>query len=663
LSKGFFKTLRIKTMPRKWPPKLESVKGLTQLLWVMHYKGERHPDIAFTSDTLTAEQIANILAPVKKFIDARYDCSDFRATYLVKLAYDAKDRFDEIAPDGSLNAILRSILTGFKFWIKSPGDDSMCYYSENHLISFAVIEYLSGELYPDTVFSNDQKTGQEHHAIAAKRIEEWLELRLKYGFSEFLSNCYYPIDLVSVVMLLRYAKPCAMLEKARAAADLLMLDYAHHIFDGSFCGPQGRAYPGNMLRSADKEPESDNIVDAVWNLGNYDKKYYFGIKSWLFTTVLESKTPEGKPYYEVPAQILSIGRSKEPLIVKSSTGLNLEEMVQKDLIGLSDKQMMFQLGMGALTNPEVINNTMAFVDEYNLYSNNFVSNLRFLNIGPLKKRGLLPRLTRKLNLFINGFALERANVYAYRTKDYKLATLQAYKPGSSGAQQTTIQAVLPGGVPVHTNHPMRTDKKDGGSPSYWGGYGIAPYAVQHENISLISYELPPVRRMLAPSKIIKFTHTFFPEEKFDQTLIKNNTAFCSKGNAVLALTACYPLEYLPCPLCLLVAGLKDASKRYDLIQRGRKQFWIYELSTLDKEGSFDVFVQRISSNTVSFCDGALTYTSRGRIYKTIYGKSFEVDGKAVELEYPRINSSFAYAEREADKMTIDCDGKYEIKLS
>jgi hypothetical protein len=649
-------------MPRKWPPKMEYRTEMSELLWVMEHPGEKHPDIDYTSDTLTAERAYDIIHPYKEYIGARYDCSDFRATYLIKLAFDAKKKLDEITPDGSLNTLIRETLTGFKFWIKSPGRDSMCYYSENHLISFAALEYLTGELYPDVIFANDGLTGREHTEIAKKRIEDWLELRLKYGFSEFLSACYYPIDLVSLGYLMRYAKPCAMQTKVRAVIDLLMLDLAHHAFEGSFCGPQGRAYPGNNFRSDDKEPNIDHIIDYIWDLGTYDKKYFCSIESWLFTSTLEARKSDGTPYYEVPSAILEIGRSKEKQIVKSSTGLDLKEMGEKGLIGHEDKQIMFQLGMGALTNPEIVDNTMSFIDEFDLYSNHFLSNMRYLNIGPLRKMGLLPVLTKKLKFFTNGFALERANIYAYRTKDYKLATLQAYKPGSSGAQQTTIEAVLPGGAAVYTNHPMRTDKKDGGSPSYWGGYGIAPYAVQHENVSLITYRLPAMRRFLAPAKAVKFTHAFFPEEKFDRVLVKNNLAFCSIGNAFLALIASSPLEYLPCPLCTLLADLKDPFRRVDLIQRGRRQFWIYEMSTSEEEGSFDAFVGRISENAVAFGKNVLTYVSKGRTYRSDYGKGFWVNGEKMQLEYPRIDSRYVFAERGAEKMEIRCKSNYTINL-
>ena len=36
---------------------------------------------------------------------------------------------------------------------------------------------------------------EEHMEKAAKRVEDWIELRYTYGFSEWYSNVYYVEDL------------------------------------------------------------------------------------------------------------------------------------------------------------------------------------------------------------------------------------------------------------------------------------------------------------------------------------------------------------------------------------------------------------------------------------------------------------------------------------
>lgn len=46
--------------------------------------------------------------------------------------------------------------------------------------------------------------------------------------------------------------------------------------------------------------------------------------------------------------------------------------------------------------------------------------------------GALPLLSRSLDLPSNGTALQRADVYGYRTADYAMSTTQAYQPGAFG---------------------------------------------------------------------------------------------------------------------------------------------------------------------------------------------------------------------------------------
>ena len=67
-----------------------------------------------------------------------------------------------------------------------PGEDSMCYWSENHQILFAASEYLMGQMFPDEVFTNSGITGAQHMEKARVRILDWLEMRWKYGFYRVL---------------------------------------------------------------------------------------------------------------------------------------------------------------------------------------------------------------------------------------------------------------------------------------------------------------------------------------------------------------------------------------------------------------------------------------------------------------------------------------------
>ena len=86
-----------------------------------------------------------------------------------------------------------------------PGSDSMCYWSENHQLIFAVCEYLAGKEWPDEVFPNAGMTGEEHRKKALERINIWLEQRFCFGFSEWYSNNYYPEDIAPMSAFIEFA--------------------------------------------------------------------------------------------------------------------------------------------------------------------------------------------------------------------------------------------------------------------------------------------------------------------------------------------------------------------------------------------------------------------------------------------------------------------------
>ena len=118
-----------------------------------------------------------------EFISKEYDCSDFRFVNLIRILYEFEDRI----PEAYLDRIKRT-LYNFRYWWDEPGENSMCYWSENHQILFASAEYLVGQKYPEAVFGKSGLTGSQHMAKARNRLLDWLEMRWNYGFIEFYSE-------------------------------------------------------------------------------------------------------------------------------------------------------------------------------------------------------------------------------------------------------------------------------------------------------------------------------------------------------------------------------------------------------------------------------------------------------------------------------------------
>lgn len=538
------------------------------------------------------------------WIGHRYDCADFRAAKLLKLSFYP-------AVPASAQELIRQTLTGFKFWPAEPGRDSMCYHSENHQLAFATVEFLSGQKWPETVFTVDDRPGRAHREDAKARLLLWFSLRERYGFSEFYSANYLPIDLAMLGLLLQYAEDDEIRAKAAQTADLILRDYAETLFENTFVGASGRAYPRNNMNAAYSEPNSEIIIGAVWGKGAGTE--YTAHTAWLFTSMLAARDRDGKPFYRVPEDIVRLGQSDRELFIDRTFGLPLERYREEGLLAGDDRSLMMQLGSGAMTNPEVLAQTLAFVRKNRLWRNDFFSWLRYFDAPLLRWAGL----DRLFNPFPNGMALGEARVRTYRNRYFKLSCAQLYQSGANGAQKTTMAATLPGGVTVFINHPLRKDSpkeqsarfEGDRSPSYFGGYGIAPCAFSFGDTALLIYRLPLFRRLFAPFRMLPYTHAFFPEELMDECTVEGRFAFARKKDTYIALIGKNEFGFLPFDEYYARSAqgrLTDTSKRFDLVQKGRRTYWITTLSSTDKE-TYEAFKARVRNTPVSFDGKRLTY--------------------------------------------------------
>ena len=646
--------------PPKDQKKRKHKHHLNDVLWLLENRDLTNPEILFTLSDLTEEDYLDVLEPYVNYIRERYDCLDFRATTLYRFYVAGNDVFDQVSPSGRVRALLEDAFLGMKFWITEKGHDSVCYFSENHEITFFALAYLIGRLFPDRTFVVDGRTGAEKAAEARERAIVWLELRGKYGFSEFYSHNYLPIDFASLSLFLVFCDHAdtELVTKIKAVLDILCLDYAHSYHFGTIIGAQGRAYARNNINCAFQENTTDLVTDAIWHGTSRFGGLYYHKPSQLgmFQRLMNMKDENGDPIYEVPAASKAIGLDDSTSLIRTSFGLNLSDLDKEGLLGTEDRQIMFQFGMVALSNPEVINNSFDFVNEHSLIRNTFFSPFKYFNISLLRFLGVFPLISRGLKIYPNGVAIERSNVYVYKTPHYKLSTLVDYKPGSAGAQQTTMALVLPDGVTVFTHHPLK-DKEYRSAPGFWGGYGCAPHAVQHENVCMIMHRIPKMI-VFSPAPMLPYTHTYLPEELLDEVRVEGRYAFARKGETFLALIGASDFEYLPYDeekAAVMEGLLRDESKRFELVQRGRTQFTIYELSSSDKE-SFDAFIARVKANAVSFDGKNLSYRSAENDYALVYDGAFTVNGEAQETQFKRYDTPYVQTDYLSEDILITAGG-------
>ncbi len=567
--------------------------------------------------TVEESQIENLCA----YVDARYDCADFRAIVLIKtfLAYR------EFLSD-SISARIKTCLLGFKYWMDEPGEDSICYWSENHQLLFHTCEYLAGEAFPTETFANNGMSGREHQAKAEKKLLQWLEDKWTYGFIEWHSNTYYEEDIAPLVVLVDHAGDPAIATKAATILDLLLLDLAMYSQDGFFSTSSGRCYE-NQKKDGTKQDTLDIYRSAF--VPEF-KDFNFERLSALF--VLRKK-------YRVPEVFARIARDKNPGVLKDSMGLSLKE-VRRELGTRSlESAGAFLWQMEAFTNVESVELTMRMFNRYHLQSNVFLGDLKMINHPLLRKMGLLPFLVKVLNPSTQGVAIQRSNNYTFKTERFMLSTAMRYHPGEFGDQQHIWHAVLPENIQVFGTHPGAAffdDSSRNFSPGYWVGNGILPDAVQSQNIHLSIYKVDGRKGFLERERLM-LTHVFFPTKKFHQVKILERRAFGRINDSYVQLL-----------------GSNALSLRNDdeIIQHGALTAWVCEVTDAQAAGSFEDYIQKALKQDLFLNGKTLTYKDLSLTYR----QDFTISGQKVDTEYPRFDTPYLSAARKPEHLDIAFQG-------
>ena len=652
----------------------ELVIGSDGKLTTMLYESENLPDEYFLDTALISENLAGAI----ERIDMREDCADFTACGLIRFYLENEHRLSEVN-----KTEIKECLTGFKYWMDQYDGraDSMCHWSENHQILFATTEYLAGCEWPDATFADGQD-GKAHRELALERIEEWMYQRYYYGFNEYYSNNYYPEDIAPMANFIQFAEKedSAAVERMKIVMDVIWIDIATQSYkytdsEGktqyAFVSASGRMYMDN--KSSD---DTGNRLRHYINLVLENGEDYLEVDNRFFVCF---RRMYESGVYEVPAAIKEIFLDeREETVVKSSNGLTLTELVEKGYVGQEVGQIMMQMGMEAFSNAEVIDNSIKYLNKNKLFRNEFLNDFKLVNLWPLTLTNTLGALSGILNPSTDGKAIQRANVYTYRTAYYSMSTSQEHFAGDYADQHHISVSTISGNISVYNAQPMRNS----GRGQYWVGYGRLPYSVQDGAVNISIYTIPDKAGMLEPH-VVDYTHAYFPAGLFDEVNtdhLGEGYIFARKGDTYVMMLALSDGEStlmykndMPGvsedDILSDMSKIKDNVREmieqsgdlcYDLILKGGENHaWITELGSVAEDGSFDAFVERILQNEVSFENMTVKYNTENKAFDVKYSEHFKLNGEIVDTNYARYENAYVdgKVEREAEVITISAGGK------
>lgn len=573
-----------------------------------------------------------------KFINERYDVSDFVMLGIIRMLYQLQ-RSKLLKKEQIAHA--KQTLLNYKYWPDEPGIDSMCYWTENHVIIFSSNEYLAGQMFPDKVFSNSGMIGYEKMIHARKIILKWLELRFKTGFSEWLSNIYYDADITALINLVDFSNDPLIVRGAEIVLDLIFYDMALNSFYGAFGSTHGRSY-ANEKRSALIESTIDT------------EKLMFGMGIYAGADNMSAISLALSNKYRLPRVIYEIANDykREELINRQRMGIKIKEAKRWGLNFKDFDSGITFLTLEAYVHPKTFKLTFKMFDAFRWWENqqfgSFNQNKTFINI--LRFTGLYKLVTIILKKDLCRNTREEVNIYTYKSPDFMLSSAQDYRKGYGGDQQHIWQSTLSPEAVCFTTHPGCHENISAG---YWLGSGTLPRVAQIKNLVIAVYKISRMPGIYKTNKLF-FTHAWFPRDKFDEVVEKNGWIFGRKDDGYIAL---YPRNGYKWQL-------EGEDKKCEIISDGIKNIWICEMGRKVSDGNFNEFVKKIVEAKLLFKRTKVIYysPSQGRINFGWRGP-LKQNGNKVKLHnYSRYNNPYSQAHFPPEEITIEC-GNHSLKLN
>jgi hypothetical protein len=625
-------------------------------------RADRERGFEFDAGSVTTDDFARSFEKIDTFADT----ADFDLLYLTNLWYGYRD-----ALEPELREAIEARMRDFKHWYTEPTPpgvvDNRYYWSENHRIIFHTIEYLAGAAFPDDGFTNDGRDGAVHRDEARRRILDWLDEKVRFGWSEWHSDVYYQKDATPLLTLVEFAPDRKVADRAAMVLDLLLLDLAQHLQQGNFGASRGRSYMKDKSVAVDQDT--------------------FGMAKLLFEDTTEpypSTSDAGAVLfaraerYRLPEVLRRIATSDEVSVDRQRMGVPLDPQapIEADVeapygYDFDDPENVpFWWERGAQPVWQTVETTIETLDQYGLWESAFFSPFAPLRDAVGGDPETARSFARELAPMLGFGLLTEVNSYTYRAPEVMLSTAQDHRFGMFSEQAHAWQATFDERALVFTTHPKNepevgTEWPDG--DGYWTGTGSMPSSAQHRTASVHVYDPafdPPGGGPLGAFDYIDSTHAYLPQEHFDEVVTDGHWVFARKGDGYLGLWSEREPRWREPPPGTFTHGL---TQPFDLVaEGGPDNVWIAEVGRRADAGTFQEFRDALRSAPVEVGETASGITqvtfaspSQGRmVYEVGHGEpgKLAVAGEPVRLRgYPRFDTPWVEARFQARRYVIEHD--------
>lgn len=531
---------------------------------------------------------------VQRIADAvAYGESDFDMLRLMRIMYFDND---SSVMDVEFRDVMYEIIKGARYWFTESGDPSTIFWTENHQLAYHTAELLAGQLLKEEIFTKSSLTGEQHVERVVPKINKFLDIKGRYGWTEWHSNTYLSIEMMSLLNLVDFCLNDTIATKAAMLLDLMCFDFANNYYDGIYATAQARVYGRTRIGSSPENlPRRPLIAEPVWIL--------LGIGAHEVDTAHSSSAVFlSTSDYQPPAILENIAEdAKENNIHWESTGWDVADAEALGLEYTAD-DLMYIWSTAATLHEEIIDVSFDVIAQNNIDPASLIGpgipdifklSARIRGISVNELAAMMPEISV-------GIGMEQAHIYTYRTPYYQLSGAQNYHKGYTGVQEQIWQATLSQEAYVFTNSPGGMDFKGG---SFIGGW--KPRAGFHENVGIIIYDRPDqiIESRIAMGALAKvqnflignrpYNHAYFPRWAFDEVVSNGGWTIARSDGGYVALYSLKPTYW---------------ASTYELISVGKKNAWIVEMGSESEYTSFEAFIDEIKGADIDIQAQKLGYS-------------------------------------------------------
>ena len=461
--------------------------------------------------------------------------ADFEIVQVVRILFLSNGQYDSIA---------LPVLSTIPFWLTN-GDMLFDYWSENHMCQWISSDYLLHQKYNWPVDSR-----------LNYRVKHYLQLKVQYGFYEFLSTDYGPYCLNGLLNLADFAQDTVIKNLAIQASQRLLTDMLMATNNIGVCYPTaGRNYYGKY-----ETPYDQNYNNLIWLLTGFGQQQTRpspgGVVLASSSLPVDGIISSWKAHLDTT---LIIGHSLD-------TGF-----VINDSLSPCDK-VLFQWSSGAYFHPDVAEETGQLLTDSNLWNNPNFSQFSALKLTPPSE---FAQDALDLGYISESSVICSDTVKIFKDNTVTLSSVQNLWPGKLGYEQipcvanvgTTSVFTASGKIIANFENRSATNENND-----------LPYVKQQSNVALLMYRPAvglPLLGYKHPEVSLHWIDSAYSEVRYDSSWLLGR-----QGPGYVAVRR----------------GCMDSVNTLRACQMRNGQTWIIMVGDSAMYGSFDNFQNKIDSS-------------------------------------------------------------------